>query len=112
MHAHLPPSVGGPPADRFQHRGAALGVRRLVGEDVVDLVAAAARGQPADVRALPVSILEFDLGFNLVLVVRVLVLGKAEVDERTVPCVAKRHMREFRPSSGKSLLYKLQRSGR
>src|SRR5690242_1034302 len=70
-------------------RAAPLARRRvLVGEDVVDLVTATARGQAADVRTLAVALIELLLGLDLVLVVRVLVLGQSEVDERTVPCVA------------------------
>jgi hypothetical protein len=66
-------------------------VRRgvLVGEDVVDLVPAAAGGEPAHVgRAIAVAVLELHLGLDLLLVVAVVLLGKAEVDERAVPSVA------------------------
>src|SRR5689334_9951498 len=71
-------------------RAAALARRRvpLIGEDVVDLVATAARRQSANVRTLAITILELYLGLDLVLVVRILVFGQSEVDERTVPCVA------------------------
>src|SRR3954449_10385471 len=67
-------SVGAAPADRAQHAGAALGGAGLLGEDVIDLVAAAARGQPPDVRALAVAGRELllgrrDRGGGLVLVV-------------------------------------------
>ena len=52
--------------------------------------------QPPDVRALAVAVLE--LGLRLVvrerLVARILLLGQAEVDERAMPCVAKRHTTE------------------
>src|SRR4029078_2483810 len=77
-----------------QDRGAPLG-RRIVGEDVVDLVTAAARGEPWPVGPLPVAALELLFGLavvDLVLaVVRVAVLGEAEVDQRAVPGVTEGH---------------------
>src|SRR3954469_26004697 len=76
--------------DRAQPRGAPLG-RRVVGEDVVDLVAAAAGGEAADVGPLAIALLEVALGLAgvvLRLLVRLAVLGEAEVDERAVHGVA------------------------
>ncbi len=53
---------------------------------------APARGQPPDVRALAIALLEALLGRVSVLVVPVVVLlGDAEVDERAIPEVAERH---------------------
>ena len=63
----------------------------VVGEDVVDLVAAAARGEAPDVGPLAVALLEVALGLagvDLLLLVRVAVLGEAEVDERAMHRVA------------------------
>src|SRR3954452_2312535 len=84
-------------ADRPQHGRAPLG-RAVVGEDVVDLVAAPARRlQAADVGPLAVAALDLLLGLAgvelLLLVVRVAVLGQAEVDEGAVPSVSKGHAR-------------------
>src|SRR4051795_3099036 len=91
MHAHVAATV-----PSWAHRAQLRRLPRrhvVVGEDVVELVAAAARAQPADVRALAVAILE--LGLRLVgivlLHVWVALLGKAEVHERTVPGIAERH---------------------
>ena len=80
-----------PPTGR-SWRVSRAGAARLVGEDVVDLVAAAAL-QPAHVGPVAVAILELDLGLGLAhrLVARILLLGEAEVDQRAMPCVAKRH---------------------
>ena len=103
-------------AHRAQH--ARLVARRLgagvVGEDVVELVAAAAL-EAADVRPLAVAVLELGLRLELTLalgdglVARVVLLGQAEVDERAVPCVADCH-RQIRvrgrgsiPSPGKTV---------
>jgi hypothetical protein len=65
---------------------------RLLGEDVVDLVAPAAL-QPPDVGPLAVAILELGLRLRLTdrLVARILLLGEPEVDQRAMPCVPKRH---------------------
>ena len=70
---------------------------RLVGEDVVDLVTTAPL-EPAHVGTLAVAVLELRLGLGLPSGSkrRVLLLGKAEVDERTVPGVAERHTAVFR----------------
>src|SRR4051794_626921 len=96
--------------DRAQHARLARRARRLVGEDVVDLVAAAARLEPAHVRALGVALLELALGLRLGLVVVALVrLGEAEVDERLVPCVPEGHTRSvFAGGPGNPFVYKLQ----
>ena len=91
----LAAAVGGLAADRAQPRGPRLG-RGVVGEDVVDLVAAAAGRQAAHVGALAVAILEHGLGLaglDLLLLVRVAILGEAEVDERAMPGVTKSHTR-------------------
>ncbi len=61
----------------------------VLGEDVVELVAAAA--QAPDVGALAVVVLERRLVGGVVLVLVVVLLGEAEVHERTVPGVAKGH---------------------
>src|SRR3954449_6644189 len=72
--------------------------RCVVGEDVVELVAAApATLEPAHVRPLAVAVLELLFGLGqLPLLGRVIVLlGQAEVDERLVPGVAGRHRGGF-----------------
>ena len=63
VHAHLvaAAAVAGR-ADGAQHARVARRGGDVVGEDVVDLVAAAARGQAAHVRALAVAVLELGLG--------------------------------------------------
>src|SRR4051794_30692731 len=66
----------------------------VVGEDVVEVVAApAGAAEPADVRSLAIPVLELGLGLvgGLLLVVRVALLGQAEVHERTVPRIAEGH---------------------
>ena len=81
--------------DRPQGPGARLG-RGVVGEDVIDLVAAAARREAAHVGALAVAVLEHGLGLagvGLLLLVRVAILGEAEVDERAMPGVTECHTR-------------------
>ena len=60
-----------------------------LGEDVVELVAAAA--QAADVGTLAIAILDLGLGQGLVVVVVVILLGEAEVDERAMPGVSESH---------------------
>ena len=69
--------------------------RLVVGEDVVELVAAApARRQAPHVRALAVALLELGLGLvvdGLALVLVLVFDGEAEVDERAVPGVAECH---------------------
>ena len=60
----------------------------VLGEDVVELVAPAA--QAPDVGPLAVAILDLRLGRRVVVVV-VILLGEAEVDERAVPGVAESH---------------------
>ena len=79
-------------ANRAQHARLAAAAAGLVGEDVVDLVTAAALEAP-HVGPLAVAILELDLGLDLVdgVEARVLLLGEAEVDERAMPGVAERH---------------------
>ena len=85
------------PPDGAQHAGLAPAALagRVVGEDVVELVAAAAL-EPADVGALAIAVLQLCLGLGLALgdglVAAVILLGEAEVDERAVPCVADRHL--------------------
>src|SRR5215204_1819939 len=78
--------------DRPQDARFAAAAARLVGEDVVELVAPAALEAP-HVRPVAVAVLELDLrlGLRQRLVARVLLLSEAEVDERAMPCVAKRH---------------------
>src|SRR4029079_15543804 len=68
----------------------------VVGEDVVEVVAAPARADAEDVRPLAVAVLELGLGLvgGLLLLVRVALLGEAEVDESTVPRIADGHTRE------------------
>ncbi len=87
-----PPAAATVAAHRPKHARLAAGAARLVREDVVELVPAPAL-QPADVRAVAVAVLELRLRLRLGdrLVARVLLLGEAEVDERAVPCVPKRH---------------------
>ena len=63
----------------------------VVGEDVIDFVAAAATGQAAHVRTLAVAILQLRLRLGLRRIVVVPLLGEAEIDERTMPCVAEGH---------------------
>ena len=101
VHADLPAgvaAVGRAAADRAQHVGASLG-RRVVGEDVVDLVPATPRAEPPDVRPLAIAVLQLLLGLPdrsrllLLFLVRVAVLGEAEVDERAVPGVGEAHSR-------------------
>src|SRR3954469_13660464 len=91
VHLHAGATV----VDGAQDAGAGAGgrARRVVGEDVVDLVAAAARLQPAHVRALAVAVLQLALrlGLGLVVAVAIFGLGEAEVDERLVPGVSERH---------------------
>ena len=91
----MSPAAAAVAADRAQHARLAATLRaRLVGEDVVDLVAAPAL-QAAHVGPVAIAILELGLRLGLTLpdglVARVLLLGEAEVDQRSVPCVAKRH---------------------
>src|SRR5207248_3172795 len=83
--------------DRAQ-RARAAARRRVVGEDVVELVTAALALQAAHVRAVAVAVLELLLGLGQVpLLGRIVVLfGQAEVDERSMPGVAKRHWSSFR----------------
>ncbi len=71
--------------DRAQDARRARG-RVVVGEDVVDLVAPATRRETAHVRPLAIAILELRLGLvGLVCVVRIVILGQTEVDERAMP---------------------------
>ena len=67
----------------------------VVGEDVVDLVAAPARAQPADVGALAVGLLESASGSAVGLEVLLVgfVLCEPEVDERAMPGVSEGHVR-------------------
>src|SRR3954452_2987343 len=119
----VPAAAAAVTADRAEHAGLTA-AGRLVGEDVVELVAAPAL-EPPDVRPLAVPVLE--LGLRLVLrdrlVARVLLLGQAEVDERAMPCVAKRHTTEGfergqetpcygKPSAGKALFAEVQQASR
>src|SRR3954451_1552565 len=71
--------------DGSQHAGATGLDGGVVGEDVVDLVAAAPGGQAADVRALALPVTRLGLGPGLLVGVGVPILGQAEVDERAVP---------------------------
>src|SRR4051812_742890 len=81
--------------DRAQHSGGPRrAARRVVGEDVVDLVAAAARLEPAHVRPFAVAVLQLALGLGrlgLVVAIAVVGLGEAEIDERLVPGVSESH---------------------
>jgi len=115
MHADLPaaatvahPCSAARAADGAQHARAPL-AGRVVGEDVVDLVATpAAAAEPAHVRPLPVLVLQLDLGLDVLLLrlaaaaavaisivfglfLVVVLDGEAEVHERAVPGVAKCH---------------------
>ena len=85
MHAHIAIAA---PADRFQHGRGAARPGLVLREDVVELVAAAA--QAPDVRPLAVAVLDLGLGGRLVVVV-VIVLGEAEVDEGAMPGIAESH---------------------
>ena len=88
--------VGVAVADRAQRARARGRDRLVVGEDVVDLVAArAARGrQAAHLRSRSRRAFEglfgAGLGLEVVLVLGavVVILGEAEVDQRSMPCVA------------------------
>jgi len=80
--------------------------RLVVGEDVVDLVAAATGGGKAAHRcrlATPPGV-EHLLGAGLRLVALVVigavvvVLGEAEIDHRAMPCVSKSHLWAFSAS--------------
>ena len=83
----------------------------VLGEDVVELVAPATRGQAAHVRALAVAVLELRLGLvGLVTLVGIVVLGEAEVDERAVPGVPEGHVR--RNYSFAAVLLQVVRRGR
>src|SRR5204862_2792368 len=73
---------------RPQHLGA-VGSRLRIGP-VVELAVAPARRQAADVRALGVAALEVLVG-DVALLVPVLLLGDAEVDEGLVPDVGEAH---------------------
>ena len=89
--ADVAPAVG---AHRTQRSGRPRGaVVVVVGEDVVEVVAAAPGRQAADVRALAVGLLELRLGLDRRLVRRVHVafFGQAEVDQPVVPEVPERH---------------------
>src|SRR5919108_5831913 len=91
VHAYVAPSVAAHGAqDRRRPPAAPL---LVVGEDVVEVVTPAAGAEAADVRALAVAVLELGLGLvgGLLLLVRVALLGEAEVDERTVPRIAEGH---------------------
>src|SRR3954453_2216332 len=87
VHLHAAAAATAVAVDRPQHaRGAAGRARGLVGEDVVDLVAAPPALEAADVRSLAVAGLELLLGLGLsLLAVAVVLLGEAEVDEHVVP---------------------------
>src|SRR5207302_10458593 len=82
-----------------------------VGEDVVDLVAAAAGLEPAHVGPLAIAILELGLRLRLeLLAVAVVLLGEAEVDERAVPGVPEGHSgRCFACLAETPFVYKLPR---
>src|SRR5205085_10309012 len=87
---HLHPAAAAV-LNRPQHARVA-GRARLVGEDVVDLVAAAAGLEASHVGPLAVAVLELGLRLRLeLLAVAVLLLGEAEVDERAVPGVPEGH---------------------
>ncbi len=87
---HSGDAIAGHRAQHARLAAALRGAAALVGEDVVELVAAAAL-EAAHVRALAVAVLERGLGLGLVVgnrfVAALTLLGQAEVDERTVPCV-------------------------
>ena len=81
--------------------------RRLVGEDLVDLVAAAG-GDPPHLRAVAVALLELGLGLaglveRLFLVRIAIVLGEAEVNEGALPGVSQGHGIQFRRAGIRSL---------
>jgi hypothetical protein len=93
--AHVTAPAVATAADRAQAGGPAI-AHRVIGEDVVDLVAAAAgAAQPPDVGAIAVGVLELylGLGVGLHLLVIGLVFGQTEVDERSMPGVAEGHDR-------------------
>src|SRR3954452_5317770 len=92
VHAHVAPSVAA--ADGPQDGRGPPAAVVVVGEDVVEVVAApAGAAEAAHVRSLAVAVLELGLGLvgGLLLVVRVALLGQAEVHERTVPRIAEGH---------------------
>src|SRR3954465_11319061 len=96
--------------DRAQHaRAGPAARRRVVGEDVVDLVAAPARLEAPDVRPVAVAVLEIALRLArlglVVVAVAVLGLGEAEVDERLVPGVSESHRKRCSLGSAKSLSF-------
>jgi hypothetical protein len=96
VHANVSgtPAVA-PAADRSQWSGPAVAAG-VVSEDVVDLVAAAACAEAADIGPVAIAILELDLGLvvrlDLLLVIRV-IFGEPEVDERAMPGVPEGHIR-------------------
>jgi len=69
------------------------GGRLVVGEDVVELVAAAARAQPADVRPVGVGALQLLVG-EVAVLVPIVFLGDPEIDEGLVPDVCEAHAAE------------------
>src|SRR5688572_19090367 len=80
-------------ADRPQHAGLGPAGGRVVGEDVVDLVAAA-RGHAANLLTRPVALLELSLGLEVVRVFVVgvaLVLRQAEIRQCAMPGVFECH---------------------
>ena len=89
MHADVAVAVATTP-HRAQRGRRTPSPRLVLGEDVIELVATAA--QAADVRPLAVAILEIRLRRRIVIaVVVVVLLGKAEVDERAVPGITEGH---------------------
>ena len=91
--SHVTPLAVGTPTHGAQRGRSPLG-NRVVGEDVVDLVAPAARTEPMHPLALAVVRFEVGFRFGLVLLLLVfLVVCEAEVDERAMPGVAKGHLR-------------------
>src|SRR5438046_79193 len=85
---------------RPQHLGA-VGSRLRIGP-VVELAVAPARRQAADVRALGVAALKILVG-DVAVLVPVLLLGDAEVDEGLVPDVGEAHCgRNVTPGTGPS----------
>jgi hypothetical protein len=88
VHAHV--AVAAAAADRAQHGGGAS-AGFVLGKDLVELVATAARREPAHVGPLAIAVGDLLL-VGLVLVVVVIFLGQAEVHECAMPGISKCHM--------------------
>src|ERR671928_1999891 len=96
MHAHLAAAAVCPRRDGTQHARAWRHV--VVGEDVVELLAPAPAAEPADVRTLPVALLDDRFRLEARVVGRVveiagpLILGEPEVHQRAMPRLTNRHI--------------------